>query len=393
MLDSHGLVLFFLWLLAAAGIFMFARWLNHFLDRFTLESDTRLLIMIAFIGIVLFGTLNFLWGKGSRQTSGNTSPTSNTNRQEIVNIEATDANTFVKEHYPSLHDHRYNLKRRIAELKQFFQDVQRWAGESPHQVTFLQNVVEIQWKSLEELKKTDDAVDLSIREFWIHYSTGETHFVAQVFEEKSAQLIEQIRDAQAFDNTGFNAEQKEIQTLLDKALQQLAYTDIPPDPKNRKKPQAFAPYDKENRQRLMEWLQLQKETTLLANLNVLQDNQTQIDKKLREIQVYLKQAENRALYTPMQKVIKLWQDLSLYNQYADYQLLFAVEAEYLRQKLAGYQAKEKAQDERTLNLASRLHGELLQVAPEIARRAQSRRVDEVERSYSPSTFLLPDNKK
>jgi hypothetical protein len=387
MLDSYGLLLTLSWLLAAVGIVVFARWLSRFLDRFTLESDTRLLIMIAFIGIVLFGTLNVLW-RAERNVS---SPIPQGQEQTVA--ETTDVGTFIQEHYPDLYNFRYSLRQRIKELQQFFQEVQQWAIDSPHQARFLQNVVEIQWKSLEELKKIDRAVDSSISEFWIHYNTEATNYVANVFGEESAQLIEQIKDVQAFDNTGFRAEQEETQNLLDTARQQLAHEDIPPNPKNRNKPLAFTPYNEANRKLLMDWLQTQQETTLLASINLLQNNQTEIDRKLKEIQRSLKASNDPALYAPIQKVIKLWQDLSQYNQYADYQILFAVEAEYLRQKLASKQDKEKMPDQRTLDLSSRLHADLIKLAPEIARRAQSRRVNEVERSYSPTSFFPQNSNK
>jgi hypothetical protein len=387
MLDSYGLLLTLSWLLAAVGIVVFARWLSRFLDRFTLESDTRLLIMIAFIGIVLFGTLNVLW-RAERNVS---SPIPQGQEQTVA--ETTDVDTFIQEHYPDLYNFRYSLRQRIKELQQFFQEVQQWAIDSPHQARFLQNVVEIQWKSLEDLKKIDRAVDSSISEFWIHYNTEATNYVANVFGEESAQLIEQIKDVQAFDNTGFRAEQEETQNLLDTARQQLAHEDIPPNPKNRNKPLAFTPYNEANRKLLMDWLQTQQETTLLASINLLQNNQTEIDRKLKEIQRSLKASNDPALYAPIQKVIKLWQDLSQYNQYADYQILFAVEAEYLRQKLASKQDKEKMPDQRTLDLSSRLHADLIKLAPEIARRAQSRRVNEVERSYSPTSFFPQNSNK
>ena len=106
----------------------------------------------------------------------------------------------------------------------------------------------------------------------------------------------------------------------------------------------------------------------------------------------MQQTDNRALYEALQKVIASWQDLSRYNQYADYQILFAAEVGLLLEKLSAYHPKHISPNPRTLSLIQQLHDSLLQTAPEIARRAQIRRT-EVERSYSPTSFIPPPAKR
>ena len=389
MLNSHGLFLAILWLLAGGGIFVFARWLGRVLDKFPLEPDTRRLIMIGFVGIVLFGTLNFVW-RISHYTPQDTAES--VTDSETPAIGTDDANGLMQLHYPDLQAHRQNLKERRAALLNFFKDIQLWAQTSPHHITFLQSLINIHWKSQEDLKEADEAVDLSVQELWIHYSTGEGNYVISRFKPEAEILVERIRDAQRFDNTGFKAEQTEVQDLLEQAQRQLAYTDIPADPKDRRKPQAFVAYTPENRKMLVDWLQQRQETTLLNALSQLDDNHQQITTKLQQLQTFMQQTDNRALYEALQKVIASWQDLSRYNQYADYQILFAAEVGLLLEKLSAYHPKHISPNPRTLSLIQQLHDSLLQTAPEIARRAQIRRT-EVERSYSPTSFIPPPAKR
>ena len=389
MLNSHGLFLAILWLLAGGGIFVFARWLGRVLDKFPLEPDTRRLIMIGFVGIVLFGTLNFVW-RISHYTPQDTADS--VTDSETPAIGTDDADGLMQLHYPDLQAHRQNLKERRAALLNFFKDIQLWAQASPHHITFLQSLINIHWKSQEDLKEADEAVDLSVQELWIHYSTGEGDYVISRFKPEAEILVERIRDAQRFDNTGFKAEQTEVQDLLEQAQRQLAYTDIPADPKDRRKPQAFVAYTPENRKMLVDWLQQRQETTLLNALSHLDDNQHQITTKLQQLQTFMQQTDNRALYEALQKVIASWQDLSRYNQYADYQILFAAEVGLLLEKLSAYHPKHISPNPRTLSLIQQLHDSLLQTAPEIARRAQIRRT-EVERSYSPTSFIPPPAKR
>ena len=389
MLNSHGLFLAILWLLAGGGIFVFARWLGRVLDKFPLEPDTRRLIMIGFVGIVLFGTLNFVW-RISHYTPQDTADS--VTDSETPAIGTDDANGLMQLHYPDLQAHRQNLKERRAALLNFFKDIQLWAQASPHHITFLQSLINIHWKSQEDLKEADEAVDLSVQELWIHYSTGEGDYVISRFKPEAEILVERIRDAQRFDNTGFKAEQTEVQDLLEQAQRQLAYTDIPADPKDRRKAQAFVAYTPENRKMLVDWLQQRQETTLLNALSQLDDNHHQITTKLQQLQTFMQQTDNRALYEALQKVIASWQDLSRYNQYADYQILFAAEVGLLLEKLSAYHPKHISPNPRTLSLIQQLHDSLLQTAPEIARRAQIRRA-EVERSYSPTSFIPPPAKR
>lgn len=379
-----------LWLLAAAGIVLFTRWLRGFLSRFDFNKETKLLIMIAFTGVMIFGVMNFLWKLSDRKNQP-----SQANTEETAQLEPTELDAFVASNYRTLHDYHNSLKQRLTELHTFlYQDVKKWAKASPHQRDFLQNILDIRWESYKELTEANKIVDLSLREFWIHYQTGQNRYVAKVFEEEASELVDKIKDAQAFDNTAEKSEKEETEKLLTTARHQLENQDIPRDPKNRKKEQVFQPYSEKNQQILLDWLQArQDEGTLISSLEILADNQNHIERNLKLINDYLKEEANRDLREPLQKIIQQWQDLGHYNLYAQYQILYAVEAEYIVEKLAGQPPSPNAPPIQQSKASQQLYVRLREVAPLIAHRAKSRRIEEVEQSYSPSSFTISNQKK
>lgn len=371
---------------------MFARWLRGFLIRFDFSKETKLLIMIAFVGVMIFGTMNFIWKLSDRNEQPR--PRQPDSEETEATAEPTELDDFVAKNYRALNDYRNSLKQRLTELHAFlYKDVKEWAKNSPHQREFLQNILDIRWDSYKELAKANRIVDLSLREFWIHYQTGQNRYVAKVFEEEANALVDTIKDAQAFDNTADKGEREETDALLTNTRNQLENEDIPRDPKNRKKEQIFKPYSDKNRQMLLDWLQArQNEGTLISSLEILADNQSHIERNLKLIQDYLKDDANRDLREPLQKIIEQWQELGRYNLYAQYQILFAVEAEYIVEKLAG-KTPPNAPPIQPSKTRQQLYVRLREVAPLIAHRAKARRVDEVEQSYSPSSFAISNQKK
>lgn len=396
-LALSGLPMILLGLLAAVGIFLFARWLPRFLAQFGMTGETRLITVIAFVGLMIFGTLKFFWNL--HEDSNPAEPT----QANVVIDEPTgtpiqpaptEMDAFVAQNYPNLNAYRSSLKQRLAELRTFFQEVKQWAEASPTQIKFLNDIINIRWSGFEALRATDKAVDLSLREFWIHYQTGQSRYVAKVFEEESSLLVDKIKDAQAFDNTSDQAEQAEIDRLLLAARKQLENTDIPRDLKNPRMERYFEPYTEKNRQFLLQWLQGKQEQTLISSLQILHDNQVKIEDSLRQIHNYLDDEANYELEKPMQEVIQRWQTVGRYTLYAQYQILYAVETQYLMEKLAKHAAHHPNAAVRQPSRAARdLYVRLQELAPQLARRAQTRRIEEVEQSYSPTLFLPTEKRR
>lgn len=383
MFDVHGFALFLLWLLAAAGVVLFVRWLNQFLEGFELERDTRLLAIIAFTGVVLFGVLNFLWDVGSQQQK---SPMQ-TNKVEVVDGDAdiTDVDVFIQAHHPTLYDFRSKLQSRRKALQSFFENVRQLAQDSPHMQDFLQEVVDIRWDTQEDMFKTEKGVNLSLQEFWIYHSTGEKAYVNRMFSDIADKLVDKIKDSLAFDAEQLGMEQKKIQAMLKNASQQLDNNGIPSDPKNRRKSLAFGRYEAPNITFLRGWLLKRNQPGIVAQIDKLLENQQEIQRKAEKIQTFLKQPPSAELRKAMGDVVEEWKNTSRYNQYSLYQILYAAELLYVLEKITG--KDEVAEQPETLQQAKQLWVHLQQTAPVIADLAWRNRTEGVERSYNPGSFF------
>ena len=106
MLDSYGLVLFLLWLVAGISIVLFARWLHRFLATSELSTDLQVLLLVAIVGVVLLGILNFLWKLGASQAiSPPTSVTEATTKPTL--------DSFEQKNYPDLYALRQQLLQQL----------------------------------------------------------------------------------------------------------------------------------------------------------------------------------------------------------------------------------------------------------------------------------------
>ncbi len=387
MLDSHGLILFLLWLLAAAGVVMFVRWLNQFLERFDLERDTRLLVMIAFTGIVVFGVLNFLWDIAAEQRQ----QTAAKPAEAVVEEEkVTDVDAFIQSHHATLYDFRFKLQHRLKALQTFFQNVQQLAKDSPHMKDFLQDIINIRWDTQQALLNTNDKINASLHEFWLHYTTEEPTYVAQVFSKTADELTGNIQGALYFDAASDKREQGKIQAMLKSAGQQLDNNGIPFDPGNRRKLLAFDRYLEPNVAWLRTWLLERNQQGVVAQIDKLLENQQIIQRKAEEVQASLQAANNEALRKAIQDVEGEWVDTSRENQYALYQILYAAELLYVLEKITDVNDDNGGQAD-TREQASQLLVHLQQAAPVIVDLAWKKRTEGVERSYNPTQFF--DGKK
>jgi hypothetical protein len=385
MLDSHGLVLFLLWLLAAAGVVFFVRWLNQFLVRFDLERDTHLLVMIAFTGVVLFGVLNFLWDAGAAKQKP-VAPAS-TAEPVVTEEEVTDVDAFIQSHHSTLHSVRSTLQSRRQTLQAFFQNVQPLAQDCPHMQSFLQEIVDIRWGIQQDFFKTEKGVNLSLQEFWIYHSTGEKAYVARAFQDTADELVNQIQRSLALDDATDKIEQKKIQAMLKSASQQLDNNGIPSNPKNKRKPFAFDPYRESSIVLLRTWLsnRSQPELGIVEQIDKLLENQQIIQRKAEAIQTSLKTSGNEELRKAMQDVVGEWVDTSRENQYALYQILYAAELLYVLENITG--KAESPEQKETRQQVRQLWAQLQQSAPLIVDLAWKKRTEGVERSYSPTPFF------
>lgn len=382
MLDSHGLVLFLLWLLAAVGVVMFVRWLNRFLERFDLERDTHLLVTIAFTGIVLFGVLNFLWDIGAARSEHQVAAN---NTRVIPDKDIRDVDAFIQANHSTLYDFRFRLQQRRKDLHDFFLNVRKLGKEAPHMRDFLQEIVDIRWDTQEDMFKTEKGVNLSLQEFWIYHSTGEKNYVANAFQDTADQLVNQIKRSLAFDAAQLRTEQQKIQVMLKDASKQLDNNGIPPDPNNRRNSLVFEPYLKPSISLLRNWLASHEQSGIVTRIDKLLENQQEIETRAEAIQVFLQNPASEELRKPMQGVIEEWKATSRYNQYALYQILYATELLYVLDNITD--TSTGSGQEETRQQGKQLLEHLQHTAPIIADLAWKNRTEGVQRSYSPTPFF------
>lgn len=372
MLDSHGIVLTFLWLAAAAGIFLFARWLNQFIDRFELEPDMRVLVMISFIGMMLVGIFTFLW---RLEAPSPPTPPANNNPQQPKT--ETDLESFEATAYPELFGLRQQIIKQLTDLNKFFQQIENWAREMPNQRPFLQKIVNIRWEQREKLREAYGKIDLSRQEFWLHYHTGSDRHVREMFDGEALRLQKRIQDALG---TSLEYQQTEEDSIHDHlvAAGELLKGETKGKTKSKSKTRqttpalpAFEPYTEENRQTLIQWLNQRQETTVLAQLQQLQQEESNIRGKMAYIVEYQKVSTDLA--EPIKELFDAWNQALNYNLYAQYRMLFATEALGLTLRLG------TALDDRNL---ARLHSQLRELSPKVREDALEERRS-AEYSYQP----------
>lgn len=319
-MDSHGLVLFLLWLITAAGIFLFARWLSRFLGKFNLPADTRLLILISFTGVMLIAALNFLWKQGSQPTPPTDDTVQNTDKPKTE----TDLEAYESTTYPELYGLRQEMIRQLEDLHAFFVNVRTWAEEMPAQRPFLQKIIDIRWEQNQQLRQAYQNIDRSRREFWLHRNTGEDRYVLQMFDEEAQRLQKRIQDALGDSREFQLAEADALRKHLRDADELLKAVKLPKPKKGQNPNSVFLPYSEPNRQKLIDELTRKQENSILTDLNQLQQEETRMREKLAYIMEY--QKVNTDLREEVNDLIIEWNNALIYNQYAQYRLLFATEA-------------------------------------------------------------------
>ena len=360
--------MWFVWVLAAVGLFLFAQWLNTFLrQNFNLATDMQMLIVLAFTGIL--GILMFasLWDWHS---SPNTSVTPNPTPVAVnvpVNQPSLDAlSQFEQETYPDLANLRTTMLKQLQTLNSFVTNVGSMAQQMPHQRPFLQRIVDNRWERKTQLSKAYQTIDKSRRTFWMYYQTGENQYVRKMFDNEANRLKNTIQDALGESLKSAQAEASLVTEQIDKASQQLKQATFPKNAKH-----VFTAYSDANSQLVAHWLQQQQESTLLIAVNQLRQEENKIRERIRYVQAY--RQNNPDLREQVNTLLTEWQQALIYNQYAQYRLLFAIETLVVMQQL-GYSS-----DQRQL---LGLHADLHTQAPAIVNQAIEAR-SSAEYSYQP----------
>lgn len=354
---------FLLTLIVIAGVLLFARWLHTFLQQYPLTAETRLLILIISVGVLLLLALSSVWrsDKPAPQPPPKTSITPHSNKQGKMPQTEQDLDSFEQQTYPALYGLRQDMLRQLQALKQFFSEVNDWAKQMPNQRRFLQKIVNIRWQQAQTLEAAYQSIDRSRRAFWVHFHTGEDQHVRQMFDSEASRLQRRIQTALG-DSNQYQLDELDVvsQHIRDALALLKASKLIKP-----KVGQAysFQPYAVANRQRLRNWLLQQQEHHIVLHLDALTQSEMQMREKIDYILAYRK--VNTDLQFEVNELLVKWNDALIYNQYAQYRLLFGVEALELFERL-GILGRES----RDYNL---LLTQLRDAAPKLVQQAEDER--------------------
>jgi hypothetical protein len=377
-MDSYGLILFISWIAAATGLFLFIRWLSRFLSTFKLPNDIRLLILMGFSGVMLVAALSFLWRQGAKDPDTPTETSSARSQKPQTEL---DLDTYESTTYPELYGLRQEMRKQLNDLQTFFGKITGWADAMPAQRPFLQTIIDIRWEQGKQLQQAYNVIDHSRRAFWLHYHTGEDKHVRTMFNDEAVRLQKRIQDALGDSREFQLAEADAIRVYLQKVDAILKEAKLPKPKAGQALSSVFMPYSDQNRQTLINVLTTKQEASVLANLNQLQQEEKHIRDKLAYMLQY--QQVNTDLLTETNDLILAWNDALIYNQYAQYRLLFATEALETTQLLGVTPANRDY---------AWLLKELRELAPTILTQAQVER-DIAAYSYNPDIVNAKQRKR
>lgn len=362
MLDNN-LAMILLWILAATGMFLFARWILMFTAHLHLPSDMRAFVFVGFMAVVGLAVFSFLW-KFSGAGAAPPTPTP-------VTAPATPSlAAFEQANYPEFYGIRTDMESQLQTLNQFFaKDVYQWVKEMPAQRAFLQKLVDIRWPQRQALQKAYKDINQSRLTFWLYYKASPNEVVRGKFDAEVQRLTQNSKDALGNSSDARHKEEQAWHDHLDEAITLLQQAKIT-------KPKvglAFRPYAPEESEALHQWLMKKQESDLLIYLGEINQNEQLILERVRSGEDF--QSKNPNVSQPAQEFINDWKSALEYNQYARYRILFAVEII----RLAGY-LQIPAEDGDLLHLQTQLGT----YAPQILQQAH----DEIlvaEHSYQPKS--------
>ncbi len=158
----------------------------------------------------------------------------------------------------------------------------------PEQRPFLQKIIDIRWEQSKQLDQAYRVIDRSRREFWLYRNTGEDHYVLKMFDAEAQRLQKRIQDGLG-DSREFQLEEADaIRKHLQEADELLKAAKLPKPKKGQAPSAVFQPYSDQNRQTLIDALTLKQENSVLTDLNLLQQEETKIRKKLAYMVAYQK---------------------------------------------------------------------------------------------------------
>lgn len=364
-------LLFYIYLLIIPlAIIGFGLWLLRYLTRMDYAPEKRILftvIVIACLTFIAF-SLGFKLHKASSGTTSQTEqeyqqsgateqpirettvplqpdtetvadyPAENEQFMAEDMTEEDKLRLFETEHFPGLYEQRIALGQEIKDTRVFFQRINELAKQTPKQYSLLRDVAQIRKNGFDKLNQRNVNVSQYLREFWVHYSTGDSHDAIKKFTPVAEQLEKKIKvtRGEILDN-----ERREAQIISSHMIKAGASLKDNAIPGNRK----IVSYTNQNRQLITDWLREKGSFDTLDTLSNLIEQRKIINARIQKLQSF--KQEYRDLNRSLSRTLDLWEKAKESNYYAEYRLLYAAESRYVVEhlSLAGESADQRLDNE------------------------------------------------
>lgn len=252
-----------------------------------------------------------------------------TGEQQLVpeNLSEEDRlRLFETENFPALYEQRMALGQEIKATEAFFRRINALANQTPKHYSLLRDIAQIRKNGYEKLKQRNISASQYLRDFWVHYNTGNSHDAIRKFTPIAEQLTKKIKETrgQLLDNK--RREEKVISAHMYKVGASLKTNTIPGSQAGK-----ITSYNTQNRRLIIDWLRAKGAIDMLDALDNLAQQRNIINDRVKRIQSFQKRYPD--LNQTLSRTLELWAQAEESNYYAEYRLLYAAESRYIVEHL------------------------------------------------------------
>lgn len=330
-------IIFLLYIiLGLLGLYLLWQWLlgeNPHLDIAPEKRGLITLVVIMLAGLIWLSYAFKLNHWRHNNTTFNPVATTNNSdsilAEDILNqpeeklTEEQKLARFEQENFSELYDNRTSLYRDIKGLDAFFVKIKQFAPSVPKQIPLLNRIYQLRQETYKRYSQRYLEVSQQLRNFWVHYSTGNSENTLQKFQPVVTRLIQDIQQTRGDD---IDNQAKQAQYIIE--AMRAAETML----KSNKLPtaqQGLTSYKLDNRQQIMEWLNKNGSNNVLESLTMLTNQRAHIFQQIQTVKNYIQRYRD----LPLGRTLQLWQTALQHNLYAEYRLLYAVEIPAALQQL------------------------------------------------------------
>lgn len=321
------IIFLFYIILGVLGLYLLWQWLLGYITHLDVAPEKRGLITL--VVVILAGLIwlsyAFKLNHWRQNTATNPVTTSNPSdsilaedmlNQPVENLtEEQKLARFEQENFPELYDNRTSLYRDIKGLDAFFVKIKQFAPSVPKQIPLLNRIYQSRQDTHKHYSQRYLEVSQQLRNFWVHYSTGNSEDALRKFQPVVARLIKTIQQTRGDDLDNQAKQEQYIIEAMRAAETMLKSNKLPTAQ------QGLTSYKLDNRQRIMEWLNKNGSSNVIESLTMLTNQRAHIFQQIQTVKSYMQRYPDLALG----RTLQLWQTALQHNLYAEYRILYAVE--------------------------------------------------------------------